>query len=96
MTNGVLGLGILTMPYCFEKVNNLIVVKINIKKINIYFLYLKCGLLLGTVCLIVCALLTSYSCKLLIEAANIQKINSLEYLVFSIFGYRGKLFIELW
>ena len=96
MTNGVLGLSILTMPFCFEqvtykKVSN----KINIIKINIFCFKKKCGLLLGTLCLLICAFLTSYSCKLLVEAANIQKRNSIEYLAYSIFGYRGKLMIEL-
>ncbi|RNA44593.1 sodium-coupled neutral amino acid transporter 10 isoform X1 [Brachionus plicatilis] len=73
MTNGVVGLSILTMPYCFK----------------------ECGLLLGTLTLLFCALMCSYSCKLIIKTIQIAKINSFEYLAFKTFGEKGKLLIEI-
>lgn len=73
MTNGVVGLSILTMPFCFE----------------------QCGLVLATLTLLVCALMTSYSCSLLIESSNINKIRQFEFIAFRLFGNKGKIFLEL-
>ncbi|CAF0712720.1 unnamed protein product [Brachionus calyciflorus] len=73
MTNGVVGLSLLAMPYCFS----------------------QCGLILGTLTLLFCALMTSYSCKLIIRTIEIAKTNSFEYLAYKVFGHRGKLFIEI-
>jgi solute carrier family 38 (sodium-coupled neutral amino acid transporter), member 10 len=73
MTNGIMGISILAMPYCFS----------------------QCGILLGTLSLFFIALLTSYSCKLLIHSSDMKRTRSLEYLALCTLGTNGKIFTEL-
>ena len=73
MTNGVLGLAILAMPFCFA----------------------QAGIILATLTLAVCALMTSISCKLLIKTVEIKKIGSLEFLALRLFGHRSKVLLEI-
>lgn len=74
MANGVLGLSILTMPYCFE----------------------QCGLILGAVALGLSALMTSYSCKLLLKTIETKRTKTFEFLAWKLFGYNGKVALEIW
>jgi solute carrier family 38 (sodium-coupled neutral amino acid transporter), member 10 len=73
MTNGIIGVSVLAMPYCFS----------------------QCGVILGTLVLIFSAYITSYSCKILLEASDIKSIRTLEYLAFRTIGPNGKLFVEI-
>jgi amino acid permease len=73
ITNSVLGLAILAMPFCFA----------------------QAGLVLGSLTLVICALLTSYSCKLLLKSVELKKIHSLELLALRLFGHKGKVMLEI-
>jgi amino acid permease len=82
------------MPFCFEQVSFLLIIFGN-KMYKLIFLF-KCGLILGSITLIVCALLTSYSCRLLIESSDIHRVRKFEFLAFKLFGNKGKIFLEIW
>lgn len=99
MSNGVLGLSILTMPFCFQQVIRLI--QFNTQWNFNYFikfilcLLLKCGLILGTLSLLTSALMTSYSCRLLVKIINMKKTKTFEFLALRIFGHKAKLLLEI-
>jgi len=98
MTNGIIGVSILTMPYCIAQVNETIFsYSLKLFSFKIFAdVVLQSGLLLGSLALMACGLMTSYSCKLLIESSNLKRCKTFEYLAFKLFGHKGKVFIEIW
>ena len=56
----------------------------------------QCGVFLGTLALAMSGLMTSYSCKLLFKTAEAKNSRNLEFLAFKLYGYWGKLLIEIW
>lgn len=95
MSNGVLGISVLTMPYCFEQVslNHKHLLKLCLEELkNIFF---KCGVVLSLILLATSGFITSFSCKLLMRSARMKNIANLEFLALRTFGPVGKLLIEL-
>jgi hypothetical protein len=99
MTNGVLGLAILAMPFCFAQVNltqNYFSSSLaQIRNLNIFKKSKKAGILLASLTLLTCAILTSFSCRLLIKTVEIKKIRTMEYLALRILGHKAKVLLEI-
>lgn len=96
MTNGIIGVSILAMPYCFAKVSRRRHRQSSEIVSDCVFVFLQSGIILGIVMLVLSGIMTSYSCKLLIKSAVIQRSRTLEYLSFRTFGRNGKLLMEIW
>uniref|UniRef100_A0A1I8PLK5 Amino acid transporter transmembrane domain-containing protein n=2 Tax=Stomoxys calcitrans TaxID=35570 RepID=A0A1I8PLK5_STOCA len=73
LANGIIGVGILAMPFCF----------------------LKCGIILSILLLVVSNWITRICCHYLIKTSLLTRRKSFELLGFHAFGTSGKLLAEL-
>ena len=67
MANSMIGVGILAMPFCVQEVK--IILPRTANDLNLK----QCGLILGSVVLLLGAILTQWSCKMLIMASHLAK-----------------------
>ncbi|CAF0848444.1 unnamed protein product [Adineta ricciae] len=59
------------------------------------YCFQQCGIILATVLMVVCGILTSYSCKILIASAQATHSTTYEYLSLRVLGRTMKVIVEL-
>lgn len=78
LANSIVGVSILAMPYCFSQVGRMHINMLTHSKL--FPLCLQCGVVLGTLLLVVCTLFTSWTCKMLMRAAIMTRSHTYENL----------------
>lgn len=79
LANSIIGVGILAMPFCFQKVQFKYKIHILATPISPPFL-LQCGILLSIVLLLLSNFITRLSCHYLAKASILSRRRNYEYL----------------
>ncbi|VBB30104.1 unnamed protein product [Acanthocheilonema viteae] len=80
LANCTVGVSMLAMPYCLQQVLSSRV---------------GCGILLGTILIGICSILTKITCHLLYQGALLTRRRSYESMALYAFGSNGRRFVEL-
>ncbi|CAF1231540.1 unnamed protein product [Rotaria magnacalcarata] len=68
---------------------------VGVSVLSMPYCYHQCGIILATLLMIISALITSYSCKILISSAHASNSATYEYLALRAMGRTMKLIVEL-
>ncbi|XP_067935576.1 putative sodium-coupled neutral amino acid transporter 10 isoform X2 [Watersipora subatra] len=79
------------LPYILNLANSIMGVSL----LAMPFCFMRCGILLGTVLLLISTMLTTITCGLLVKAGIMSKRRSYEFLAYDLFGASGKLAVEV-
>lgn len=91
LANSIIGVGILAMPFCFQKVIFLKSSTGQLKKC----LILQCGIILAILLLVISNFITRLCCYYLLKSSLTCRRRSMEIIAFYVFGSSGKLMVEL-
>ncbi|KAF6031411.1 SLC38A10 [Bugula neritina] len=79
------------LPYILNLANSIMGVSL----LAMPFCFMRCGILLGTLLLLLSTYLTTVTCGLLVKAGITSKRRSYEFLAYDLFGATGKLAVEV-
>lgn len=93
VSNSIIGVSILAMPYCFKQVR--CQQEMNILKVDKFFFSFQCGVLLAILMLLASSFISRLTCHYLLKSATMARRRTFELLAFHTFGSMGKLIVEL-